>query len=166
LLQSRNLQRPEAGERWSVVCFFVQRAFRRRGLGVRLLKAATDAAIVHGVSEVEGYPKKVRAGSWPPGPFIWTGTEAMFAAAGYRKLSRGEEMPPIYVFSVPWAFSPRACPLGTGDGVDLGRGRARPRLPAKLALAANRGPVYLLGTGESVETPMATSPVIPAKAGS
>ena len=35
----------------------------------------------------------------------------------------------------------------------------------RLPLAANRGPVYLLGTGESVETPMVTSPVIPAKAG-
>jgi hypothetical protein len=27
------------------------------------------------------------------------------------------------------------------------------------------GPVYLIGTGESVETSMVTSPVIPAKAG-
>jgi hypothetical protein len=34
-----------------------------------------------------------------------------------------------------------------------------------LPLAVNRGPVYLLGTGESVETPMVSPPVIPAKAG-
>jgi hypothetical protein len=38
-------------------------------------------------------------------------------------------------------------------------------LPQSLPLAANRGPVYLLGTGESVEMAMVTSPVIPAKAG-
>jgi GNAT superfamily N-acetyltransferase len=99
LLQSRNLQRPETGERWSVVCFFVQRTFRRRGLGVRLLRAATDAALARGAGDIEGYPKKVRAGSSLPGPFIWTGTEAMFAAAGYRKLPRGQELPPIYVYS-------------------------------------------------------------------
>jgi hypothetical protein len=37
---------------------------------------------------------------------------------------------------------------------DPGFGRARPRLPAKLAPGVNRGPVYLLGTGESAETPM------------
>ena len=36
--------------------------------------------------------------------------------------------------------------------------------PQSLPLAANRGPVYLLGTGESVETPMVASAVIPAKA--
>jgi hypothetical protein len=37
--------------------------------------------------------------------------------------------------------------------------------PQSLPLAANRGPVYLIGTGESVETPMVASLVIPAKAG-
>jgi hypothetical protein len=44
-------------------------------------------------------------------------------------------------------------------------GRAHPRLPAKLAPGSEQGPVYLLGTGESVETPMVASPVTPAKAG-
>jgi len=34
-----------------------------------------------------------------------------------------------------------------------------------LPLAANRGPAYLLGTGQSVETPMVSRTVIPAKAG-
>jgi hypothetical protein len=48
---------------------------------------------------------------------------------------------------------------------DPGCGRARPRLPAKLAPGSEQGPVYLLGTSESVTTPMVTSPVIPAKAG-
>jgi acetyl-CoA acetyltransferase len=38
--------------------------------------------------------------------------------------------------------------------VDLGRRRARPRLPAKACPWLEQGPVYLLGTGESVETPM------------
>jgi hypothetical protein len=38
-------------------------------------------------------------------------------------------------------------------------------VPQSLPLAATLGPVYLLDTGESVETPMVTSPVIPAKAG-
>ena len=37
--------------------------------------------------------------------------------------------------------------------------------PQSLPLAANRGPVYLLGTGESVETRRSASPVIPPKAG-
>jgi hypothetical protein len=49
--------------------------------------------------------------------------------------------------------------------LDPGCRGTRPRLPAQLVLAANRGPVYLLGTGESVEPPMVSPPVIPAKAG-
>ena len=43
--------------------------------------------------------------------------------------------------------------------VDPGLGRARPRLPANLAPGREQGPVYLLGTGESVETPMVTQTV-------
>jgi len=37
--------------------------------------------------------------------------------------------------------------------------------PQKLAPGGEQGPVHLLGTGESVETPMVSSCVIPAKAG-
>jgi hypothetical protein len=44
-------------------------------------------------------------------------------------------------------------------------GRAR-NFPQSLPLEANRGPVYLLGTGESIETRWSPHPhVIPAKAG-
>jgi len=38
--------------------------------------------------------------------------------------------------------------------IDPGRRRARPRLLAKACPWPGQGPVYLLGTGESVETPM------------
>jgi hypothetical protein len=37
--------------------------------------------------------------------------------------------------------------------LDPVRSRARPRVPAKLAPGSEQGPVYLLGTGETVETP-------------
>ena len=43
--------------------------------------------------------------------------------------------------------------------------RAGSRLPAKACPWPEQGPVYLLGTGESVETPMVSSPVIPAESG-
>jgi hypothetical protein len=49
--------------------------------------------------------------------------------------------------------------------VDPGRDEHTRDFPQSLPLAANRGPVYLLGTGESVKTPMVSSPVIPAQAG-
>jgi hypothetical protein len=60
----------------------------------------------------------------------------------------------------------QSCLVTDGGGalVPVAAERARD-FPQSLPLAANRGPVYLLGTGESVETPMVSSPVIPAKAG-
>jgi hypothetical protein len=52
-----------------------------------------------------------------------------------------------------------------GRRIDPGCRRACPRLPAKLAPGSEQGPVYLIGTGESVETPMVTSPVIRFRGG-
>jgi len=55
---------------------------------------------------------------------------------------------PVPAVAVPSGDRWRRC-------LDPGFGRARPRLPAKLAPGSEQGaPVYLLGTGESVETPM------------
>jgi hypothetical protein len=51
----------------------------------------------------------------------------------------------------PW----RAVPGIDGGGALILVAAERARdFPQSLPLAANRGPVYLLGTGESVETPM------------
>src|SRR5580704_3218826 len=43
--------------------------------------------------------------------------------------------------------------------------RAGSRLLAKACPWPEQGPVYLLGTGESVDAPMVSSPVIPAESG-
>jgi hypothetical protein len=60
----------------------------------------------------------------------------------------------------------QCCLVTDGDGALILVAAERARdFPQSLPLAVNRGPVYLLGTGESVETPMVTSPVVPAKAG-
>jgi acetyl-CoA acetyltransferase len=57
---------------------------------------------------------------------------------------------------IAYPFRLLQCRLVTDGGGALipVSGRARPRLPAKITPGVNRGPVYLLGTGESVETPM------------
>ena len=60
----------------------------------------------------------------------------------------------------------QCCLVTDGGGAPILVAAERARdFPQSLPLAANRGPVYLLGTGESVETPMVSPPVIPAKAG-
>jgi acetyl-CoA acetyltransferase len=60
----------------------------------------------------------------------------------------------------------QCCLVTDGGGARILAAAERARdFPQSLPLAANRGPVYLLGTVENVETPMVTSSVIPAKAG-
>lgn len=41
---------------WSVVCFFIKRAFRGQGLSKVLLREATEHAKLHGARYIEGYP--------------------------------------------------------------------------------------------------------------
>lgn len=41
---------------WSVVCFFIKRAFRGRGISHLLLQQAIEYASIHGAKYIEGYP--------------------------------------------------------------------------------------------------------------
>src|SRR3990172_1965762 len=56
LARSRILKRVDAQPVWSVVCFFVARSFRGKGLMTALLNAAVDYARQRGAAVVEGYP--------------------------------------------------------------------------------------------------------------
>ena len=79
---------------WSVTCFFIARGWRRKGLSVKLLRAAQSFARRHGASLVEGYPVEpwsLRA----PDTFLWTGTPAAFESAGFREVLRRSRTRPI-----------------------------------------------------------------------
>jgi GNAT superfamily N-acetyltransferase len=69
---------------WSVVCFFIDRHWRKRGVGVALLEAATARAFELGAERVEGYPAVPAKGELPAA-FAWTGVPKLFEAAGYEK---------------------------------------------------------------------------------
>lgn len=56
LERSRALKRVDDRPVWSIVCFFVARPFRRRGLMAPFLAAALEYARGHGATIVEGYP--------------------------------------------------------------------------------------------------------------
>jgi GNAT superfamily N-acetyltransferase len=80
LLKTRDAA--EDDEVWAVPCFFVRRDARGAGITSALLPAAVELGRQHGAAAVEGVPL---AG---PGPHnrmeAYVGTEAMFAAAGFR----------------------------------------------------------------------------------
>jgi GNAT superfamily N-acetyltransferase len=78
---------------WSVVCFFVARPFRRRGLSVRLLRAAVKHAAARGAKVVEGYPTDTRKKA--ADAFVWTGLASAFERAGFREVARRSRTRPI-----------------------------------------------------------------------
>jgi len=94
LERSRVLKAVDDQQVWSIVCFFVARSYRRRGVTVRLLEAAVDYARNNGAKIVEGYPVDPRAGSTAD-VFAYTGLVSAFKKAGFVEVLRRSETRPI-----------------------------------------------------------------------
>jgi GNAT superfamily N-acetyltransferase len=92
--RSRVLQPVDDQPVWSVVCFFVARAYRGQGIAGRLLAAAVDYARQQGARIVEGYPVEVRKGRLPD-PFVYTGLPSTFQKAGFVEVARRSATRPI-----------------------------------------------------------------------
>ena len=83
---------------WSVTCFFVDKAWRREGLGVRLLQAAAALARRRGATRIEGYPAPLpKDGRDLPPAFAWTGLPPVFERAGFERLEGTSGQRPVYV---------------------------------------------------------------------
>lgn len=78
---------------WSVVCFFVNREWRGRGLTVKLLGEAARYAAAQGARLLEGYPTDPR--SRQSAAFVWTGLASAFETAGFREVARRSPTRPI-----------------------------------------------------------------------
>lgn len=72
---------------WSIVCFWMPRAERGRGLATALLDAAVAHAAKRGASQVEAYPIDT-AGGRQASATLFTGTLGMFRRAGFREVER------------------------------------------------------------------------------
>jgi len=79
---------------WSVVCFFIAKAFRRQGMSTRLLQAAVTHAAQNGARIVEGYPYDQENNS-SPDPFVYTGLLSTFQKAGFVEVLRRSPKRPI-----------------------------------------------------------------------
>jgi GNAT superfamily N-acetyltransferase len=73
---------------WSVSCFVIPRAYRRRGVATALAAAAVDVARAHGARVVEAYAVDPAARSKPPAAELFPGTVSMFVAAGFVEVAR------------------------------------------------------------------------------
>ena len=99
LERSRILQRVDDQPVWSVVCFFVARPYRRRGVTVELLKAAIEYARKHGAGIVEGYPVEPKKDDVAP-VFAYTGIASAFDKAGFKEVLRRSETRPIMRYTI------------------------------------------------------------------
>jgi len=94
LERSRILKRVDDKPVWSVVCFFIAKEFRRKGISVRLLKAAVGYVRNQGGKIVEGYPVEPKK-EWTPDPFAYTGLASAFRKVGFVEVTRRSETRPI-----------------------------------------------------------------------
>jgi GNAT superfamily N-acetyltransferase len=94
LERSRVLKRIDDEPLWSVVCFFVAKPFRRRGMSVRLLRAAVEYVGRQGGKIVEGYPFDHQQNRTPD-PFVYTGLASAFRNAGFVEVARRSKNRPV-----------------------------------------------------------------------
>jgi GNAT superfamily N-acetyltransferase len=87
LERSRTLKRIDDTPVWSIVCFFIGKEFRGRGIAVRLIRAAVDYAVRHGARVVEAYPTVPSRGVLAP-VSVYMGVPSMFARAGFVECAR------------------------------------------------------------------------------
>ena len=82
---------------WWVTCFVVDSRHRRAGIGGALLQADVEFARDHGASAVEGHPVDVSAlkATKVSGSAIYTGTVALFTAAGFVEVGRTAPTRPV-----------------------------------------------------------------------
>lgn len=94
LENSRILKRIDNEPVWSVVCFFINKNYRRQGLSVKLLKAAKAFVKMNKGKIIEGYPVEPKSGKTAD-VFAWTGLASAFRKAGFKEIIRRSETRPI-----------------------------------------------------------------------
>lgn len=78
---------------WSIMCFFVDRSVRGKGLAQRMLRAAVDHARSHGARLVEAYPVDTEEQLDPDVMFF--GAKSMYDRAGFREVARRKPTRPV-----------------------------------------------------------------------
>ena len=94
LARSRILAAVDDKPVWSIVCFFVDRRYRRQGLSSALIEGAVEYARKKGARIIEGYPVEPKKKPMPP-VFAYTGLAAAYRRARFKEVARRSETRPI-----------------------------------------------------------------------
>jgi GNAT superfamily N-acetyltransferase len=96
---------------WSIVCLFISKPWRRKGVSAALLAAAADYARRRGAKVVEGYPTE--PGQTLPDPFLYTGLTKSFLRAGFREVARPARTRAIMRKALAAVEAPGFSPVGS-----------------------------------------------------
>jgi GNAT superfamily N-acetyltransferase len=99
LENSRVMKRIDDKPVWSIVCFFINKEYRKKGLSVELLNAAKNYVKNNDGKIIEGYPVEPKKGKTAD-VFVWTGLASAFRKAGFKEIIRRSETRPIMRFSI------------------------------------------------------------------
>jgi GNAT superfamily N-acetyltransferase len=99
LERSRTLKRIDERKVWSIVCFFVGREFRGRGIALPLIRAAVAYAKRKGAKVVEAYPTVPKEGKLAP-VSVYMGVPSMFERAGFVECARPSKRKAIMRYSI------------------------------------------------------------------
>jgi GNAT superfamily N-acetyltransferase len=86
----RKLPRIDETPVWAVVCFYVHRSARGRGVQKALLRAAVEYARSHGAVAVEGYPPPASATL-----YRYMGSIEVFTEAGFTDVTPARQERPV-----------------------------------------------------------------------
>ena len=104
LENSRILKRIDSTPVWSIVCFFVARSFRNKGVMSALLRGAVKYAIHQGAQVIEGYPIDMQthklAGQTLNSYAGYMGIASIFRAAGFVQVAEASETQLIMRYTV------------------------------------------------------------------
>jgi GNAT superfamily N-acetyltransferase len=98
LERSHMLRRIDNQPVWSIVCFYVAKSFRRRGVMESLLMAAIDYARTNGARIVEGYPVEFEGTSKLDAAY--TGVVPLYEKLGFVEVLRRSDTRPIMRYFV------------------------------------------------------------------
>jgi GNAT superfamily N-acetyltransferase len=97
-LENSRVLKPVDDKRvWSVVCFFIDRKYRNKGLSIALLNATKKYVKSKNGKIIEGYPIEPKQNKMPDA-FAWTGLSSAFKKANFKEVARRSETRPIMRF--------------------------------------------------------------------
>lgn len=94
LENSRVHKRIDEEQVWSVPCTFIDKAFRRMGVSVALLKGLAIYARSQGIKIIEAYPT-IPTQEKLPDSFAWIGLYKSFERAGFEIVDRSSKHRPM-----------------------------------------------------------------------